>query len=114
MERKSSRKALAEIDQNLLDAMRVLMRQEVNDVKTQVSSVAAQLATLTSQLKTVQTSLQDCSGRVDTLISNFLPKVSEKLHDVSTVILSSAAVKIKTFLYWRASYNTLEDYFWCI
>ena len=68
-----------DIDPKILDAIRIIIREEIEEVKNKVDIAITQLTQVNDKLDTLEKGIQDCSDRLDTVIDDFLPSISEKM-----------------------------------
>ena len=78
------------LDANILDAIRVAVRQVLKEDRTEtnknLASIAKQLKKLNEKYRNIETSIQDSSERLDKTLNEFLPSLNKKMVDLTSAL----------------------------
>ena len=74
----------AGIDKRLAEYFTSVVRYEMQSIKDSVVENNGLLKNIEKDIRDLKLSLEDCSARVDTIVTSFLPSISSRIKDVAT------------------------------
>ena len=74
------------LDPQVAEYLTAVIRQEMQSLKDSVEANNSLLKDALKDISEIKTSLNDCSGRVDTIVSTFLPSLSSRITEIAVAL----------------------------
>ena len=74
------------LDTRIAEYLTAVIRHEMQAVKESVAENNKLLKEVEKVLRVIKTSLSDCSARVDTIVTSFLPSLSSRVKEIAVAL----------------------------